>query len=44
MTLREAIAEYTGIDYEAYPEREALAARDAGTWLQGRSDAGSWPA
>jgi lysyl-tRNA synthetase class 2 len=25
MTLREAIAEYAGIDYEAYPEREALA-------------------
>jgi lysyl-tRNA synthetase class 2 len=26
MTLREAIAEYTDIDYEEYPEREALAA------------------
>ncbi len=26
MTLREAIAEYTGIDYDTYPEREALAA------------------
>jgi lysyl-tRNA synthetase, class II len=25
MTLREAIAEYTDIDYEEYPEREALA-------------------
>ena len=26
LTLREAIAEFTGIDYENYPEREALAA------------------
>ncbi len=26
MTLREAIAEHTGIDYDEYPEREALAA------------------
>ncbi len=26
LTLRAAIAEYTGIDYEAYPEREGLAA------------------
>ncbi|MGO8950719.1 MAG: lysine--tRNA ligase [Ktedonobacterales bacterium] len=26
MTLREAIAEYADIDYEAYPDREALAA------------------
>ena len=26
MTLREAIAEYTGIDYEAYPDRDSLAA------------------
>jgi lysyl-tRNA synthetase, class II len=26
LTLREAIAEFTSIDYEAYPEREALAA------------------
>ena len=26
MTLREAIAEHTGIDYDDYPERDALAA------------------
>ena len=26
MTLREAIAEFTGIDYEEYPDRDALAA------------------